>query len=450
MASKNLLSPIGNGCYLSIMAFLKKIWVIAFLLFACLAVDSDQFSMDGPGLFSPRYAVADSIKSGARERPKPFDHIFLTWAGNPATSQAVTWRSFVESSKPMAEIATATSSTGFAGKASQIPAVTSSLKINNQSVYYHSVNFTDLKPNTLYAYRVGNGDIWSEWFQFRTAGTDAEPFSFLYLADAQNEISSLWSRTIRAAILHSPGIRFMIHTGDMVDPKNSPHEWNEWFNAGSWVFASIPSLPATGNHEYKIYRGQGRELSKFWRPQFTLPENDIPVLAETYYHLDYQGARFVVLNSNRKIEKQARWLEKVLGDNPHRWTIVTLHHPVYSSVRGRDNKLVREQWSPLFNKFNVDLVLQGHDHVYTRGYAPGKSGGPVYVTSVSGPKMYKLARREWMARAGEGLQLFQVISIDGDVLNFTSVTVTGEVYDAFDLIKKDGNAGELINKPHLR
>ena len=60
--------------------------------------------------------------------------------------------------------------------------------------------------------------------------------------------------------------------------------------------------------------------------------------------------------------------------------------------------------------------------------------------------MYDLARAEWMDRAGENVQLFQVISISRTVLNYQSITVTGEVFDAFDLVKKDGKTSELINR----
>jgi hypothetical protein len=60
--------------------------------------------------------------------------------------------------------------------------------------------------------------------------------------------------------------------------------------------------------------------------------------------------------------------------------------------------------------------------------------------------MYDLARDDWMDRAGENIQLFQVISISKTVLSYKSITVTGEVFDAFDLVKKVGTARKLINR----
>ena len=64
--------------------------------------------------------------------------------------------------------------------------------------YVHSLLFESLEPDTMYAYRVGDGDKhWSEWFQFRTAASTAKPFTFVYFGDAQVAIRSLWSRVIR-------------------------------------------------------------------------------------------------------------------------------------------------------------------------------------------------------------------------------------------------------------
>lgn len=417
------------------------------LLLACLILGLGLIGYDGSGGLYSGDAFAQSYPSDSDDPSPPFDHIILTWTGSPATTQAVSWRSHVESQKSVAEIAPAKASPDFVDVARQISAKTTPLKIDKKSVYYHSVRFTNLNPNTLYAYRVGNGNIWSEWFQFRTASRHPEPFSFLYLSDAQEDISSLWPRTLRAAILKSPDARFMIHSGDLVEYKNNKDEWDAWFKAGGWVFATIPSLPVAGNHEYKEHRGQQRTLSEFWRPQFALPENGIAGLEETSYFLDYQGTRLVVLNSNEKLQKQAHWLENLLKRNPNHWTIVIFHHPVYTSANlDRDNKKVRKHWEPLLDQFEVDLVLQGHDHVYSRGRGPGKSDGPVYVISVSGPKMYNLARADWMDRAGENKQLFQVISISKTVLSYKSITVTGEVYDAFDLVKDAGTTRKLINR----
>jgi 3',5'-cyclic AMP phosphodiesterase CpdA len=394
-----------------------------------------------------------------RATPMP-DRIILTWRGNPARSQAVTWRTDTSVKKAVAQIAVAEDNADFVPKAKEVPAVTEAHEGALGQAHYHSVNFENLEPGTKYVYRVGDGVNRSEWFQFQTAGEQPAPFSFIYFGDAQNGVREHWSRVIREAHFDAPKARFMIHAGDLINNGNSDAEWGEWFGAGSWLNAMVPSVPTPGNHEYPRDRtkkdSQGK-LSHHWRPQFTLPENGPSNLAETVYWLDYQGARIISLNSNEQEAEQVEWLDGLLADNPNRWTVITFHHPIFSTARGRDNPELRNLWKPVFDKHKVDLVLQGHDHTYARfggrlasdnvpSGANVLDGGTVYVVSVSGPKMYNLERRAEMRRAAEDTQLYQIISIDGDKLRYEARTATGKLYDAFRLTKQPGKVNELVDE----
>jgi predicted phosphodiesterase len=398
----------------------------------------------GFGTLHGHWLASAASKKAVSDKHNPigtFERIILTFKDNPATTQAVTWRTNRAVKKAVAEIAPADSSADFSENAKTFQVDTTIIKSGKHNLYYHSVNFTNLKPDTLYAYRVGAGNNRSEWFQFRTASDQPESFSFLFFGDAQNDIGSLWSRTIRSAFLHSPKARFMIHAGDIVEHGDSDNDWQAWFDAAGWIFAMVPSMPAAGNHEYRSAKVSSRSLSPFWKPQFMLPENGIEELQETVYYVDYQGVRIVVLNSNRKLEKQARWLEKILARNPNKWTVIAFHHPVHALVYLPDVKNLTQVWKPIFEKYKVDLVLQGHEHIYARG--PGQEissnqlSGPVYVTSVSGPKMYKLKSRDRMDRFGENMQLFQVISVSRNILYYRAITATGELYDAFNILKEE-------------
>ncbi|MEZ5366204.1 MAG: metallophosphoesterase [Bryobacterales bacterium] len=218
-----------------------------------------------------------------------------------------------------------------------------------------------------------------------------------------------------------------------------------------WIFGRLPSVPTPGNHEYeKNDVTQERTLSRHWRPQFALPRNGPEGLDETCYYLDIQGVRIVALNTNERQQEQAEWLDRLLSDNPNRWTVVTHHHPIFSAAEGRDNPELRELLQPIYDKHRVDLVLTGHDHTYARSNltvgANVQSGdaGTVYVVSVSGPKMYELERKDWMQRAAEDTQLFQKIRIDGDRLRYESYTARGALYDAFELQKQAGAPNRMI------
>jgi hypothetical protein len=72
--------------------------------------------------------------------------------------------------------------------------------------------------------------------------------------------------------------------------------------------------------------------------------------------------------------------------------------------------------------------------------------GTVYVVSVSGPKMYNLEREPWMQRVAEDLQLYQVIHVNGDRLRYEARTPTGELYDAFELRKRNGRPNRLTER----
>jgi predicted phosphodiesterase len=388
--------------------------------------------------------------------PSPIpDRIILTWADSPTTTQSVTWRTDATTLVGYGQIAVASADPNFVKKAETVMGKTTLLVTDQGSANYHSVSFVGLKPSTKYAYRVGDGVHWSEWNHFRTASEKPEPFTFLYFGDAQNDIKSLWSRVIREAYSEASKARFIVHAGDLVNNANRDAQWGEWHEAAGWVNAMVPSVPTPGNHEYEKAGEKGKErsyLSRHWRPQFTLPENGLASLEETCYYFDFQGVRIISLNSNEFQKEQAVWLESVLSNNPNRWTILTFHHPIFSSAKGRDNASLRSLWKPLFDKYRVDLVLQGHDHTYARSNmrvgmnARDVETGTIYVVSVSGPKMYNVEKQAWMRRAAEDTQLYQVISIDGDRLRFEARTATGMVYDAFDLRKQTDAPNRLIER----
>lgn len=418
-----------------------------FITTAALGHD-DDLDVPLPVLHAPEFTPT----------PVP-DRIVLTWTGDPAHSQAVTWRTSADVTRGIAEIAVAGEGPLFARHAKQVRAQTVRLEGDLGPASYHTVEFTGLTPKTLYAYRVGDGKVFSEWSQFTTANDWAELFTFIYVGDAQNDIKSLWSRVIRSAFTEAPKAAFILHAGDLINRADRDAEWGQWFYAAGFLYRMIPCLATPGNHEYAKRDGSDeRYLSAHWRPTFAFPQHGPAGLQESVYYVDYQGARIISLNSNEHQAEQVPWLRRTLEQATARWTIVTFHHPLYASAEGRDNTELRNLWQPVLDEYRVDLVLQGHDHTYARSGlmthenvptgATGRSkeAGTVYVVSVSGPKMYDLERRPFMKRAAEDTQLYQIIRIDGDQLRYEARTATGRLYDGFTLIKRDGRPNQLIEQ----
>ncbi|WP_405607988.1 fibronectin type III domain-containing protein [Polaribacter sp. Asnod1-A03] len=419
------------------------------------------------GVKHTHYSAYDSIVAHKLIFPSSTpDRVIANLTTDAAHSLAVNWRTDQQVSNGVLEIALATDGPEFLLRDVRKVNATSQ-KIENQNrreplvkATYHSAVVNNLQPNTTYVYRVGNGGkdnaYWSEWFQYKTANVGEEkPFSFIYFGDAQNNVKSLWSRVIRNSYRQFPQVDFMLHAGDLINDRDANLEWGEWFYAGSFIHATVPSMMTPGNHEYR-----NGVLSSLWRPQFTLPENGpIESLKETCFAIDYQGMKIISLDSEGFDESkeardaQVQWLDSVLKSNIKKWTVITTHYPVYSTAKGRDNKELREAIKPLIDKYGVDLVLQGHDHTYARGFPKNEGkgltvvedAGTIYAVSVSGPKMYESKDQEWMVRRGEYTQLFQIITVSKDTIKYGAYTPIGTLYDAFEITKKNGKK-TLINK----
>ncbi|VTR31600.1 purple acid phosphatase family protein [Sphingobacterium thalpophilum] len=367
------------------------------------------------------------------------DRITLTWSDDPSRTQSVSWRTAAKTDNIIGQIAEEQSSPDIDAKAVSVTGRQLRLDRGDGEDFYHQVTFRDLKPGTTYIYRVGDGSNWSAWNQFRTAAQSGD-FSFIYLGDAQNDLRSRWSRTIRRAFQQEANARFIVHAGDLINRSNNDDEWAEWHEGAGFIHQMIPAVPTPGNHEYRRDSLERLVLDPHWNVQFNLPKNGPQGLQDAVYYLDYQDLRMVSLNSqlimldSAAAQKQERWLEMVLSASPKKWTIVVMHHPVYSTAKNRDNTILRERFKPIFEKYGVDLVLQGHDHTYARGSLGRKR--PVYLLSVAGPKMYASDSERWMDVRASDTQLYQVIKIKANKLYVASYKLNGQLFDSFELSEK--------------
>ncbi len=428
----------------------SRMWIV--LLLAVLASPLMIASAaDQPKAAEKKSAPELSKVFSAADDPAP-ERIFLTLTAQPATSQAVSWRARPTDSTLQAEIVVAPAGPIKEETATRVKATVERVTYGGgQTVLDAGVTFEDLQPSTLYAYRVGDGKIWSEWNLFRTADDRPSPFRFLYIGDQQNDIKSQWSRVIREAVLKAPDARFIANAGDLVNDPLKDRLWYEWYNGAGWIYRTIPSFLIPGNHD------MSRDaVNKTWRPQFVLPRNGPADQQELAYYVDYQGVRLISVNgSDYSDAAQLKWLENVLADNPCAWTIVVTHQPLYSTGGNRDSSERRNLLMPLYDKYGVDLVLQGHDHTYGRTpkiragqIVKPNEPGVVYTTSVSGPKMYKLNRasRPFMARMAGNIQLFQVVSITHAALDYDAYTANDELFDSFTLQRTGPKTTKLIDR----
>lgn len=404
-------------------------------------------------------AVAPGGEAPAYPATAVPDRIVLTVSNDLSTAVTINWRTDHNFTDSYVEYAPADAHPEFVKTVTKTKATSQSFQLNAINVQYHRITLQGLQPNTAYTYRVGRDTGWSEWMDFRTAGTAADPLSFIYLGDAQVGIRPFWSRVVRKAYTRMEQPQLIIHAGDLVNRANNDEEWGQWFEAGGFIHGSIPGIMAAGNHEYTHEDGNPH-LSLLWKQQFGLPPNGTgdEALEGTCYYTDVQGVRFITLNTQmvqeamtpQLITRQTTWLEKTLQQNPCKWTIVVMHHPIYSTKKGRDNVQTRDQFKPLFDQYKVDLVLQGHDHAYARGmgkimqHNSNKPSGTMYVVSVSGAKMYECEPMPWADVVAGNLQMYHHITVNNDRLSFRTHLATGALFDSFDLLKQKNAANKLV------
>jgi hypothetical protein len=182
-------------------------------------------------------------------------------------------------------------------------------------------------------------------------------------------------------------------------------------DAGVKFYASLGNHDAREQRYYKLFNMDGK-LYYSYKPS-------------------KQSVRFFALESTYLDPEQVAWFEKELQNSNSDWKIPYFHHPPYSSGdrHGSDTRL-REVLEPLFLKYNVSVVLTGHDHFYER-VKPQK--GIVYFVVGSGGQLRRgnIDRGSGLTAAGNDQdQAFMVAEINGDQMWFDAISRQGQVIDS--------------------
>ena len=339
--------------------------------------------------------------------PTPLpDRVVLTWSEDPATTQSVTWRTDTSVTTAVAEVAVANAN-GRALEPRRFAAETTDLRSDLNQAHYHSVTSRDLQPDTLDAYRVGDGVNWSEYYHFRTASDRRRPFSFIYFGDAQNEIKTHWSRVFREAFRDAPRAAFTLHAGDLINEDAWDAEWGEWHGAPAWVNGTIPVIATPGNHEY--YRAnQGPAHERYWSAR------DGRVLAVDVEMVEARNAQGAVVHqvTARASDGRSAYLE--IDDDDR----IILVGKGVEALTG----FSREEL--LGTDFDGDRL---DDRLRDEGE----------------PMVSDHWRPQFAFRLAEDTQWYQVIDTNDAQLRFRAFTATGELYVAFTLEKRDGQPNRL-------
>ena len=327
-----------------------------------------------------------------------------------------------------------------AEKSQTIGATDKAFTDDGSTTYIHEATLIGLTPNTKYEYRVGYGtDRRSDWYRLETAG--ASVYDVLIYPDSQSGDYSQWEEIVKSSALRNPRTALYISMGDLVDNGEHAYQWRTWLNSIKPLSANVPLATTLGNHEMYILDWKMREPYAYLN-YFAVPPNGNERFNRRYYSYDFGDVHYVVLDtmlyeSNHEdnhdthhpdlYDVQIQWLRQDLTANTKKWTVVLMHRDPfqYAFDRPGANRAVGFDdegvlFMPIFDEFNVDLVLSAHLHSYrNRGHVRNfdrDASGPLYIlTGIAGD-----ARRpKWKEHP-----LDVYVALDRDKNNYMTMTVT--------------------------
>ena len=211
--------------------------------------------------------------------------------------------------------------------------------------------------------------------------------------------------------------------GDFVEVGGCPADWQRFFDIAGPILRDVPLFPTLGTHE--IYGPGGRRR---YQRYFVRHDHRVAWQAWTWGNV-----RLLSLDSNEAWEDgdaQHRWLSEQLAeaadDSRIGWIFVFAHHgPVSSGRHGNHEAMEALGIGDALREAGVDLVFSGHDHMYERGDV----GGLKYVVSGGGAPLYRINRRLESQLAFQVKHHYVRVTIDGERLDMTTVSVDGEVLE---------------------
>lgn len=271
--------------------------------------------------------------------------------------------------------------------------------ISEVQYYSNKVTVKNLNENTQYYYQVWKNGAWSEIEEYSTKSFSG--FSFLYVGDPQigaskgqtseenqsmssgsNNVTTTaeanlaarndsynWNEVLKDAVADHENVSFIVSAGDQVNYAKNEREYAGYL--GAEALRSLPVATTIGNHD----SGSNQYSLHYNNPNTQSGEAYTAgqTAAGTDYYYTYGNVLFIVLDTNNyNCATHENVIKKAIEENKDaKWRVVTFHQDIYGSGLDHsdsDGMVLRTQLTPIFDKYDIDVVLQGHDHTYSRTY----------------------------------------------------------------------------------
>lgn len=320
----------------------------------------------------------------------------------------------------------------------------------------HEAVLKDLTPEADYFYQVisvnSDGDtLKSDVSTFQTSLGEDKAIAFALFCDSQSNPET-WGRITELAYQERP--HFALLGGDLVDYGFNKDDWVDEFFAPSHQFMKhYPIYSVPGNHEHDAYL------------YYQYMANPDP---EYRYTFSYGNVRFFMIDTDRDVSPgsaQYTWLEDQLAHSKAHWNIVMHHHPPFSSEendfgdvnyqKSTEGDLETRQLVPLYEKYDVDLVVFGHIHAYERTWPIFKERvnqekGIIYLNlgGAGGGLENASYQRPFFTHKVKKVHHFGLITVHGPTLNFEAINEEGSIFDSFSLTKTAPSSTRTVDFPN--
>jgi hypothetical protein len=384
-----------------------------------------------------------ALPAAAADAPASYTGIILGVGANE-TQRIVSWYSSADSTQTV-QLAPSSAVTGdvFPGSATTF-AATGGANIATSGGFNRHATITGLAENTVYSYRVGSEGAWSPVYTFKTQSFEGD-FDFLFYGDPQIGSSGNvqkdgegWADTVNVSLAANPNAELLVSGGDQVETANTESQWDAFLSPAK--LKNYPWAATIGNHDVggkaydqHFYTPNTDRSAQFYRNNTTNPAVTGTESGGDYWYI-YKDVLFIDLNSNSYNSAtgggdaaHVQYVTDIVNQHgaQAKYTVLVYHHAIYSPAdhaKDADNKIRRTDFPATFSKLGVDLVLQGHDHSYSRSYeikdgakanaaeTPKQNevfvgeGGVIYLTanSASGSKYYDITAPDNSGTSGAG------------------------------------------------
>jgi len=259
-------------------------------------------------------------------------------------------------------------------------------------------------------------NYYSPVYSFKTENSSGD-FTIIHITDPQigngnnRGDAAVWKRVIEAARKKCPDAVFVVNTGDIVDNAREtriPY----YFDYAQDIKAELAFVYSLGNND----------STGWYNRYFYAPDSGNGGIL---YSFDYGNAHFINIDSNVKLTAaQLNWLENDLGNSRQKWKVVMTHQGDYGRS-GRNTVL-----TGLFDRYNVDLVMAGHNHFYGRSKPINTAGrdkpnGTVWtVPNSAGTKFNPKSNQNYLAKDEQpNLPMFSEIRFTETNIHLNAYTV---------------------------